>query len=133
MDKFLAWGIEARWNDVTVSTMDVEVIKAPIFTQWQYFYREVSVDQTSPIAKREDGDEIEFGCGTGGSLIPLPEPSLCNLHLAIARVSHASGASEIFDKFTDDEDPDGIQVPAYFGSPFISEEALMRRLDILAH
>jgi hypothetical protein len=57
---------------------------------------------------------------------------ICNLHLAIARVSHASGASDIFDEFLDDDDENAFQVPIYFGSPFVSDNALMRKLEVLA-
>jgi hypothetical protein len=57
---------------------------------------------------------------------------ICNLQLAVARVSHASGASEIFDRFLDDDDDDGCDVPVYFGGPFVSDDVLMHRLEALA-
>ena len=31
--------------------------------------------------------------------IDPPDPNLCNLHLAVARISAASGAAEVFDKY----------------------------------
>jgi hypothetical protein len=58
---------------------------------------------------------------------------ICNLHLAIARVSYASGASEVFDRYLDDDDEDECQVPMYFGSPFVSDDVLMRKLEVLAY
>jgi hypothetical protein len=68
--------------------------------------------------------------------IDAPDPRFCNLHLAIARVTNASGAAEVFDEFLDDDDDchgDGLQLPVYFGSPFVSDDALMRRLEVLAN
>ena len=80
---------------------------------------------------RRDGDEIHFGAGPGGHRVTLPDPRICNLHLAICRVSYACGASEIFDQFLWDEDDDGFQVPVYFGGPFVSDDVLMRKLESL--
>ena len=57
---------------------------------------------------------------------------ICNLHLAVARVSHASGASEVFDQFLDD-DEDACDVPICFGGPFMSDDVLMRKLEVLAY
>ena len=57
---------------------------------------------------------------------------ICNLHLAVARVSHASGASEVFDQFLDD-DEDACNVPIYFGGPFMSDDVLMCKLEVLAY
>ena len=76
---------------------------------------------------------IHFGEGEAGDSVALPDPQLCNLHLAIARVSYACGATEIFDQFLEDENEDGFQVPVYFGSPFVSDEALMRRLEAMVN
>lgn len=73
-----------------------------------------------------------FGKGPSGSRVPLPNPAFCTLHLAIARVLHASGESEMFEQFFDDEDEDGFQVPVYFGGPFVCDDVLMRKLEVLA-
>ena len=81
----------------------------------------------------KDGDEIHFGKGNGGGRVPLPDPRICNLHLAVCRVSYACGASEIFDQFLDDEDDDRFQVPVYFGGPFVSDDVLIRKLETLAY
>lgn len=35
-------------------------------------------------------------------MIELPDPRLCNLHLAIARVFMTSGFAEVVDKITED-------------------------------
>ena len=63
---------------------------------------------------------------------PLPDPMICNLHLAVARVSHGCGASEVFDQFLDDDGDDACDVPVYFGGPFVSDDVLMRKLEVLA-
>ena len=82
----------------------------------------------------KDGDEIHFGTGVGGRQVALPDPRICNLHLAVCRVSYACGASEIFDQFVDGEDDDAFQhVPVYFGGPFVSDDVLMRKLETLVY
>lgn len=46
-----------------------------------------------------DNKKIDFGAANPApGSIPLPDPTLCNLHLAIARVIHASGAGEAIDR-----------------------------------
>jgi len=61
-------------------------------------------------------------------MIDGPDPEYCNLHLAISRVLHASGAAEIIAKYLED-DEDLCALPSYFGGPFVSDELLYRRLD----
>ena len=61
----------------------------------------------------------------------LPDPRICNHHLAIARVFAASGAAEVFDKYLEDDEDDMTQVPVYFGGPFVADDVLMRRLEAL--
>ncbi|KAI9510124.1 hypothetical protein F5148DRAFT_1374740 [Russula earlei] len=118
MDKFLAWGIEATLvND-----------------QWKYFFREVRPNRVAPTIRFKDGDEIKFGSGNGSNMIPLPDPRICNLRLAIARVFAASGATGVFDQYLEDDDDDDCmsQVPVYFGGPFVDDDTLMRRIEVLA-
>ena len=58
-----------------------------------------------------DGDEIEFGKGLGddgNTPIELPDPRLCNLHLAVARVLTASGFAEVLGKVMKDWEDDQI-------------------------
>jgi hypothetical protein len=86
-----------------------------------------------PTIQLRDGHEILFGAGTGGCLVPFPDPRICNLHLAVCQVSSACGVSEIFDQFLDDDDDDRFQVPVYFGGPFVSDDVLMRRLESLVY
>ncbi|KAF8731166.1 hypothetical protein AX14_005065 [Amanita brunnescens Koide BX004] len=117
MNKYLAWGIEAMSSG----------------GQCKYYYRIVRPDRFSPFTRLKDGDEIHFGAGTGGRLIALPDPRICNLHLAVCRVSYACGASEIFDQFVDDEDEDGFEAPVDFGGPFVSDDVLMRKLETLGY
>ncbi|KAI6099089.1 hypothetical protein F5141DRAFT_1219280 [Pisolithus sp. B1] len=115
MDKHTGWGIEAISSD----------------DQWKYYYRIVRRDRLSATTRLKDGDEIHFGAGIGGRQIALPNPRICNIHLAVCRVSYACGASEVFDQFLDDEDDEGCQVPVYFGGPFVSDNVLMRKLETL--
>jgi hypothetical protein len=77
-----------------------------------------------------DGDEIQFGKGDAGNTIQLPDPRICNLHLAIARVFSASGAADVFDKYLEDDEDYISQVPVYFGGPFVEDDVLMRRLEV---
>ena len=49
---------------------------------------------------------------------------ICNLHLAVVRVPHASGASEVFDRCLDDDDENACDVSVHF-------DVLMRRLEAL--
>jgi hypothetical protein len=44
--------------------------------------------------------------GENGAEIPLPDPRLCNLHLAVARVFTASGFAEVVDKYLRDDERD---------------------------
>jgi hypothetical protein len=50
----------------------------------------------------QDGDEMNLGGGVDGAAIPLPDPELCNLHLAVARVFVASGLAEVVEEFEKD-------------------------------
>jgi hypothetical protein len=43
-----------------------------------------------------------FGKGADAAGIALPDPRICNLHLAVARVFAASGFAEVVDKFEKD-------------------------------
>ncbi|KAF8329173.1 uncharacterized protein EI90DRAFT_3125511 [Cantharellus anzutake] len=115
MEKTLAWGIEARLVD----------------HRWKYRFREVRPANVSATIPLKDGDEIEFGKGTGGDLIGLPDPQICHLHLAVARVFAASGAAEVFDKYLEDDEDYMTQVPVYFGGPFVDDDELMRRIEAL--
>jgi hypothetical protein len=134
MDKKLAWGIEARLVDHTVRLQslvcDSEILMSRC-KQWKYYFRVVRPDDVAPTIPLDDGDEIEFGCGVGGNqtLLRLPDPRVCNLHLAIARVFAASGAAEVFDKYLDDDKRDFTGVPVYFGGPFAADDVLMRKLE----
>ena len=80
--------------------------------------------------KLKDGDEILFCQGANGQMIDPPNPSFCNLKLAIARVAHASGASGIIaELYGDDDDDDAIvNQPVYLSGPLVSDEILFRRL-----
>jgi hypothetical protein len=52
-----------------------------------------------------DGDEIRFGLGSEGERHGGgPDPFLCNIQLAVARVMKMSGAAEIIAQFREDAD-----------------------------
>jgi len=78
MDQRLAWGIEAR----------------SVNNEWKYYFRTVKPAGVPRFVALKDGDEIQFGRGSGGATIALPDPWACNLHLAICRVFAAPGAAE---------------------------------------
>lgn len=71
-----------------------------------------------------------FCMGKDGSIIDAPDPSFCNLKLAIARVMYASGASGLIDElYGDDDDNEAIiNQPVYLSGPFVSDDTLFRRL-----
>jgi hypothetical protein len=71
----------------------------------------------------QDGDEIKLGEGVGRDTIELPDPRLCNLHLAVARVFAASGFAEVIEKYDRDSEDNP---PTDFG------EDLWRRLALLS-
>jgi len=112
----LAWGIEA------VSDGD----------DWKYIFREVRSKEVAGTINLNDGQEIIFGCGDpNGQILDKPNPEYCNIKLAIARVIHACGAADIIaEMYGDDHDDEAIiNQPVYFGGPFVSDDALFRRLE----
>ncbi|KAK9318796.1 hypothetical protein V1517DRAFT_377031 [Lipomyces orientalis] len=56
------------------------------------------------IGDRSNGDEIIFGMAPQANHIALPDGELFNIHLAIGRVRHASGAGEVISKIMRDEE-----------------------------
>ncbi|KAI0004878.1 hypothetical protein BJV74DRAFT_948059 [Russula compacta] len=90
MDNKLAWGIEARSEN----------------NETKYYIRFVRPEHVAQVILLNDGDEIEFGKGGQGHSIERPSPTLCNLHLAIARVFAASGFAEEVDRFMREWDDD---------------------------
>ncbi|KAK9489439.1 hypothetical protein V1508DRAFT_361963, partial [Lipomyces doorenjongii] len=58
----------------------------------------------------QDGEEIIFGTGPCGHEIEFPDGELFNIHLATAKVLHASGAGEVISKVLQDKEDfnDGI-------------------------
>ncbi|KAK9357507.1 hypothetical protein V1504DRAFT_55983 [Lipomyces starkeyi] len=82
------------------------------FLNGQYWLRKVVPKKAvGPfLGQCQDGEEIIFGTGPQGHEIDLPDGELFNIHLAIGRVLHASGAGEIINKILRDEEDynDGI-------------------------
>ena len=91
----------------------------------KYYFRVVRPDDIYYGTMRlNDEDEIEFGKEDDGNEIDLPDPRLCNLHLAVARVFAASGFAEVIDKIL--EDSEGGAPAVTFG------DELEDRLTIVA-
>jgi len=85
------WGIEARNENGIV----------------KYIYRNVPYEtgEGPGFIRLCDGDEIVFGGGPDAARLGSgPNPSLCNLRLAVARVLRMSGAAEIIAQIVDDGD-----------------------------
>jgi len=88
----IRWGIEASNVDGVV----------------EYIYRRVPKTVTTKgpgLIRFSDGDQIPFGGGPEAAQLGFgPNPSLCNLQLAVARVLRMSGAAEIIEQIMDDGD-----------------------------
>ncbi|KAK9384193.1 hypothetical protein V1515DRAFT_446902 [Lipomyces mesembrius] len=77
----------------------------------RYFLRKLSLNRLpGPIALCQDGEEVFFGNGPHGDTVDWPDGELFNIHYAIGKVLHASGAGEVIDKILRDEEDynDGI-------------------------
>jgi len=92
MDKKLAWSIEAISVD----------------NEWRYYFRVVRLAGILSFLRPfiQDGNEIKFGEGDNVDGIALPDPRLCNLHLAVTRVFTASVFVEVIDKVYRDTEGD---------------------------
>ena len=106
MDKRLAWGIEAKLVNNEVRVIRLCGADPDIFKQWKYYFRAVKPYDIYATIRLNDGDEIKFGKGDDGATIELPDPQLCNLHLAVARVFTALGFAEVVEKFETDNEGD---------------------------
>ena len=125
----LQWGIEAIQADGQVNSFIAPQTIQPLNYYWkQTTYRFRQVGRACATINRADGDVITFNGGTSGTMIDGPDPAFCNLHLAIARVFHASGAADIIAEVYTDDDDDFVGQPIYFGGS-ISDEVLYQRLD----
>jgi len=97
------WGIEAHNENGVV----------------KYIYRNVPYEsgEGPGFIRLCDGDEIVFGGGSDAARLgPGPNPLLCNLQLAVARVLRMSGAAEIIAQIVDDGD-DSDFPHVYIASP----------------
>ena len=126
----LAWGIQALQQPGGEVTHIISYRFYSLNSQrYRYIFRVVR-DRYAATVRLEDGDEIVFRKGEDGRVIDAPDPSFCNLKLAIARVMYASGASGLIDEVYGDDDDDEVIVnqPVYLGGPFVSDDTLFRRL-----
>ena len=124
MGRELAWGIEAKSvnNEVRVIRLCSADPDITYNKQWKYYFRVVKPDDIYGTIRLNDGDELNFGKGDYGATIELPDPRLCNLHLAVARVFAASGLAEVVEIFEKDNEGDAA---TDFG------DVLWRRLAML--
>jgi hypothetical protein len=77
--------------------------------------------------------EIIFDRGpSDGKAIAKFDPKYCNIELALARAMHACGMADIIAKmYRDNDDNEAIvNKPVCLGGPFVSDDALLRRLEI---
>ena len=85
----------------------------------KYIYRNVpySTAKGPGFIRLCDGDQIVFGGGPEAARLgPGPNPLLCNLQLAVARVLRMSGAADIIAQIIDDGD-DSDFPHVYIASP----------------
>ena len=82
------------------------VFSSLISPKVKYIYRNVPYWGESPgDICLCDGDQIVFGGGPEAARLGFgPNPLLCNLQLAVARVSNMSGAAEVIAQIIDDGD-----------------------------
>ncbi|KAF8325089.1 uncharacterized protein EI90DRAFT_3129205 [Cantharellus anzutake] len=114
------WGIEALNENGVVrfssSTYFAITHRSP---KVKYIYRRVPYKTAKGpgIIRLHDGDQIVFGGGPEAARLgPGPNPSLCNLQLAVARVLRMSGAADIIAQIKDDGD-DSDFPHVYIASP----------------
>ena len=85
----------------------------------KYIYRRVPYKTAKGpgTIRLRDGDQIVFGGGPEAARLgPGPNPLLCNLQLAVARVLRMSGAADIIAQIIDDGD-DSDFPHVYIASP----------------
>jgi hypothetical protein len=102
--------------------------------KWKYLFREIRSNEIGYFITLRDGDEIIFRRGhADGHVIDKPNPDYCNIKLAVARAMHACGAADIIAEMygddLEDDDEAIVSLPVYLGGPFVSDDALFRRLD----
>lgn len=80
---------------------------ADLLNQVKYTYRRVPYSAAAGpgFIRLRDGDEILFGQGPEGDTFGIgPDPLLCNIQLAVARVLKMSGAVEVIAQLREDAD-----------------------------
>ena len=82
-------------------------------------------EECSPgLIDLSEGEEILFGKGTEGKKLDYgPNPVLCNLRLAVARVLKMSGAADLILEWKDEADDEG------FCRLFVTSEEDCDKLD----
>ncbi|KAJ3569579.1 hypothetical protein NP233_g4960 [Leucocoprinus birnbaumii] len=130
----LAWGIEAVNEDNQVNIILEQGSRELTLPQWKYYFREIRPDEISSTITLREGQEIIFGLGNpDGEVIDRPNPEYCNIKLALARAVHACGVADIIAEMDWDIDDDEaiVNLPVYFGGPFIPDDILFQSLSLL--
>ncbi|KAK9243166.1 hypothetical protein V1506DRAFT_581166, partial [Lipomyces tetrasporus] len=92
-------------DPITHESFDTFVIGVEYLNGQYQLRKVVESEARGPfISQCQDGEEVIFGTGPRGREIDLPDGELFNIHLAIARVLHASGAGECINKILRDEE-----------------------------
>jgi len=113
------WGIEAHNENGMVRFSSSTCLLSLINPKVKYIYRNVpySVGKGFGFIRLCDGDQIVFGGGPEAARLGFgPNPLLCNLRLAVARVLRMSGAAEVIAQMIDDGD-DSDFAHVYIASP----------------
>ena len=55
----------------------------------------------------------QLGKGVDGNKVPMPDPQICNLHLAVARVFSGSGFAEVIEIFFKENGDSGNATPSF--------------------
>ncbi|KAH8081341.1 hypothetical protein BXZ70DRAFT_959908 [Cristinia sonorae] len=78
----------------------------PTATGHKYIFRRFAPRRGIPTVFLEDGEELFFGRGVDHVCLSdqLPDPTLCNVRLAITQALHASGATRLVASLKEDAD-----------------------------
>ncbi|KAK9367470.1 hypothetical protein V1509DRAFT_150387 [Lipomyces kononenkoae] len=93
-------------DPITHQSFDLFVIGVE-YLNGQYMLRKIvpeDADEGPFMSHCQDGEPVIFGTGLEGNTVDLPDGELFNIHLAIARVLHASGAGKVINNILQDEE-----------------------------
>ncbi|KAK9256571.1 hypothetical protein V1507DRAFT_382523, partial [Lipomyces tetrasporus] len=111
---------------ITHQSFDLFVIRVE-YLNGRYRLRKIvpeDADEGPFMSHCRDGDQFIFGTGPQGNAVDLPDGELFNIHLAIARVLHASGAGEVISNILQDEEK--------YNNGIVEDEASAARISAFA-